>query len=152
MNFRVFTVRDTKIGILGHLELFSGRLPVKIVKTLNERQSTLLAESLWSFLDKSRNWEEESGKRKEKRGRRKEERGKRKEERGKRKEEKGKRKEERGKRKEERGSWEKLQVSLNMVVFWAQGKSNARLEICKAFQDRLTFLNRHMIVWIGRDS
>ena len=42
-------------GKLGrrHLELFPGRPPVKIVKTLNERQSTLLAESPRSFLDKS---------------------------------------------------------------------------------------------------
>ena len=30
----------------------------------------------------------------------------------------------------------------------AQGKRNAKLEIYKAFQDRLTFLNRHMIVKI----
>ena len=44
---------------------FSGRLTVKIFKTLNDRQ-------------------EERGKRKEERGKRKEERGKRKEERGKR--------------------------------------------------------------------
>ena len=73
---------------------FLGRLPVKIVKTVNDRQSTPLAESLRSSLDKS-------GKGKEKRGKRKEERGKRKEERGKRNEERGKRKEERGKRKEE---------------------------------------------------
>ena len=58
---------------------------MKIVKTLNDRQFTLLAESLRSFLDKS--------------GKRKEERGKGKKERGKRKGEKGKRKEERGKRK-----------------------------------------------------
>ena len=67
-------------------------LPFKIVKTLNDRQSTLLAESLRSFPDKS-------GKEKEERGKRKEERGKRKAESGKRKEERGKRKEERGKRK-----------------------------------------------------
>ena len=69
---------------LGHLEHFSGRLPV--VNTLNDRESTLLAESLRSFLD------DNSGKGKEKRGKRKEERGKRKEERGKRKTESGKRK------------------------------------------------------------
>ena len=37
-------------------------------------------------------------------------------------------------------------------VFWAQRERNARLEIYKAFQDRLTFLNRHTIVWIGWDS
>ena len=89
--------------VLWHLQLFSGRLPVKIVKTLNDRQSALLAESLRSFLDKSGKRKAESGKRKEERGKRKEERGKRKEERGKRKEESGKRKEERGKRKEEKG-------------------------------------------------
>ena len=78
--------------IFWHLKLFSGRLPVKIVKTLNDRQCALLAESL------------RSGKRKAERGKRKEERGKRKEEREKRKEERGKRKAEReesGKRKEE---------------------------------------------------
>ena len=56
------------------LEIFSGRLLVKIVKTLNERQSALLAESLRSFLDKSG-----KGKRKEERGKRKAEGGKRKE-------------------------------------------------------------------------
>ena len=85
--------------ILWHLQLFSGRLPVKIVKTLNDRQSALLAESLRSGKRKA-----ESGKRKEERGKRKEERGKRKEERGKRKEEKRQRKEEKEesrKRKEE---------------------------------------------------
>ena len=59
---------------LGHLEYFSGRLLV--VNTLNDRESTLLAESLRSFLD------DNSGKGKEKRGKRKEERGKRKAERG----------------------------------------------------------------------
>ena len=78
--------------ILWHLQLFSGRLPVKIVKTLNDRQSALLAESLRSGKRKA-----ESGKRKEERGKRKEERGKRKEEKRQRKEEK----EESGKRKEE---------------------------------------------------
>ena len=31
-------------------------------------------------------------------------------------------------------------------VFWAQRKPIAILEIYKAFQDRLTFLNRHMII------
>ena len=85
--------------ILWHLQLFSGRLPVKIVKTLNDRQSALLAESLRSGKRKA-----ESGKRKEERGKRKEEKGKRKEERGKRKEEKRQRKEEKEesrKRKEE---------------------------------------------------
>ena len=56
------------------LEIFSGGLLVKIVKTLNERQSALLAESLRSFLDKSG-----KGKRKEERRKRKAEGGKRKE-------------------------------------------------------------------------
>ena len=31
-------------------------------------------------------------------------------------------------------------------------KPNTRLEMYKAFQDRLTFLNGHLIVWIGWDS
>ena len=82
------------------LELFSGRLPVKIVKTLNDRQSTLLAESLRSLLDNTE-ISRERGKRKEERGKRKEERGKRKGEKGKGKKERGKRKGEKGKRKEE---------------------------------------------------
>ena len=51
------------------LEIFSGRLLVKIVKTLNDRQSALLAELLRSFLDKSGKGKEERGKRKEERGR-----------------------------------------------------------------------------------
>ena len=34
-------------------------------------------------------------------------------------------------------------------VFWAQRKPIAILEIYKAFQDRLTFLNGHMIVWFS---
>ena len=46
-------------------ELFSGRLPVKIVQILNDGQSTLLAESLRSFLDNSGKEKEKSGKRKE---------------------------------------------------------------------------------------
>ena len=76
-------------------ELFSGRLPD--FKTRNDRQSTLLADSIRSFLDKSGKCrKEERGKRKEERGQRK--KGKRKEDRGKRKEEKGKRK----RRKEEK--------------------------------------------------
>ena len=154
--------------VLWHLELLSGRLPVKIVKTLNDRQSTLLAESLRSFLDKSGKGKEERGKKKEERGRRKEERGKGKAERGKRKEERGKRKEERGKKKEESGKRKGergkrkeesgksnlkkvLSVTKHGFVFWAQGKPNAKLEIYKVFQDRLTFLNRHKIVWIGCD-
>ena len=50
---------------------FLGRLPVKIVKTVNDRQSTPLAESLRSSLDKSGKGKEERGKRKEERGKRK---------------------------------------------------------------------------------
>ena len=37
-------------------------------------------------------------------------------------------------------------VTKHGFVLWAQRKPNTRLEIYKAFQDRLTFLNRHMIV------
>ena len=37
-------------------------------------------------------------------------------------------------------------VTKHDFLLWAQRKPNTRLEICKAFQDRLTFLNRHMIV------
>ena len=40
---------------------------------------------------------------------------------------------------------EVLSVKKHGFVLWAQRKPNTRLEICKAFQDRLTFLNRHMI-------
>ena len=43
------------------LKLFSGRLPVKIVKTVNDRHCTLLAESLRSFLDESGKGKEERG-------------------------------------------------------------------------------------------
>ena len=99
---------------------------------------------------------EESGKRKEETGKRKEESGKRKEESGKRKEESGKRKAEIGKRKEERGTRNEergksklkkvLSVAKRGSVFLAQRKPNAKLEIYKAFQDRLTSLNRLMIV------
>ena len=154
-------MRRKRNHVLWHLKIVSGRLPVKIVKTLNDRQSTLLAESLRSFLDKSGKGKEERGKRKEERrkrreegGKRKGERGKRKAERGKRKEESGKRKGEREKRKEERGKSnlkKVLGVTKHGFVFWAQRKPNAKLEIYKEFQDRLTFLNRHKIVWIGCD-
>ena len=64
----------------------------------------------------------------------------------------GKGKKERGKRKEERGKRGKrklkkvLSVTKHGFVFWAQRKAKAKLEIYRAFQDRLTFLNRHMIV------
>ena len=40
-------------------------------------------------------------------------------------------------------------VTKHGFLPWAQRKPNTRLEICKAFQDRLTFLNRHMIVKIS---
>ena len=100
---------------LGHFEHFSGRLPV--VNTLNDRETTLLAESPRSFLDNS---------------------GKGREERGKRNAEGGKRKEVSGKRK---GEAEKVSsVTKRGFVFCAQRKPNAKLEIYKAFQDRLTFL------------
>ena len=89
---------------------FSGRLPV--VNIPNDQQSTLLADSLPSFLDNS---------------------GKGKEERGKRKAESGKRK-------------------LKKVLSVTKHAKLETVEIYKAFQDRLTFLNRHMIVWIGWDS
>ena len=39
-----------------------------------------------------------------------------------------------------------LSVTKHGFVFWARRKPNARLEIYIAFQDRLTCLNRHMIV------
>ena len=39
-----------------------------------------------------------------------------------------------------------LSVTKHGFVFWAQRKPNTRLEIYKAFQDRLTCLNLHMIV------
>ena len=37
-------------------------------------------------------------------------------------------------------------VTKHAFVFWAQRKQNTRLEIYKAFQDRLPCRNRHMIV------
>ncbi|CAH3107821.1 unnamed protein product, partial [Porites lobata] len=84
----------------------------------------------------------ERGKRKAERGNRKEEGGKRKEERGKRKKEKGKRKAERGKRK-----LRKAPMSQNMVSS-SEPSANQTLDLrlFKAFQDRLTCLNRRMIV------
>ena len=39
-----------------------------------------------------------------------------------------------------------VSVTKHSFVFRAQCKPNAKLEIYKAFQDRLTFLNRRMIV------
>ena len=33
-----------------------------------------------------------------------------------------------------------------------QRKPSAGFKMYKAFQDRLSFLNRHMVVWIGWDS
>ena len=65
-------------------------------------------------------------------------------------EERGKRKEERGKRKEEEEAEKSSNChKLKVIVFWAQRKPNAKLEIYRAFQDRLTFFNRHMIVLIS---
>ena len=62
-----FTLGSEDETMFCDTELFSGWPPVKIFKTRNDQQSTLLAESLRSFLDKS-------GKcRKEERGKRKEE-------------------------------------------------------------------------------
>ena len=87
-----FTLGSEDETMFCNTELFSGRVPD--FKTRNDRQSTLIAESLPSFLDKS-------GKcRKEERGKRTEERGQGKKERGKRNEET----EERGKRKEEKST------------------------------------------------
>ena len=54
----------------------------------------------------------------------------------------GKRKEERGKRKVKKV----LSVTEHGFVFRAQGKPNTKLETYKAFQNRVTFLNQHMIV------
>ena len=45
-------------------------------------------------------------------------------------------------------SRKKVLSAKHMVSF----SEHAKLEIYKAFQDRLTFLTRHMIVWIGWDS
>ena len=42
-----------------------------------------------------------------------------------------------------------LSVTKHGFVFSAQCEPNIILEIYKAFQDRLTFLNRHMIVWFS---
>ena len=98
--------------VLWHLQLFSGRLPVKIVKTLNDRQSALLAESLRSFLDKSGKRKAQSGKRKEERGKRKEERGKRTEERGKR----GERKEEVEKSSKGHKTWFRFLSPVNQTL------------------------------------
>ena len=39
-----------------------------------------------------------------------------------------------------------LSVTKHDFLLWAQRKPNTRLEGCKAVQDRLTFLNRHMTV------
>ena len=87
---------------------------------------------------------EEQGKRNEEGGKRKEEGIRRKEKRGTTKEKGGRRKEEQGNRKEEGGKRKLkniLSVTKHGFVFWAQCKSNTKLEIYKAFQDRLTFLN-----------
>ena len=87
---------------------------------------------------------EEQGKRNEEGGKRKEEGIRRKEKRGTTKEKGGRRKEEQGNRKEEGGKRKLkniLSVTKHGFVFWAQCKPNTKLEIYKAFQDRLTFLN-----------
>ena len=42
LKFSVWFTLRKRSHVLWHLELFSGRLPVKIVETLNDRQSTLL--------------------------------------------------------------------------------------------------------------
>ena len=49
----------------------------------------------------------------------------------------------------------KFQVSQKMVSFSEPSVNQALaagFKMCKAFQDRLSFLNRHMVVWIGWDS
>ena len=87
---------------------------------------------------------EEQGKRNEEGGKRKEEGIRRKEKKGTTKEKGGRRKEEQGNRKEEGGKRKLkkiLSVTKHGFVFWAQCKPNTKLEIYKAFQDRLTFLN-----------
>ena len=43
-----------------------------------------------------------------------------------------------------------LSVTKHGFVFWTQREPNAILEIYNVFLDRLTFLNRHMIVWFSR--
>ena len=48
--------------------------------------------------------------------------------------------------------WPAIELKKVLLVsqnIWAQRKPNAVLEIYKAFEDRLTFLNRHMIVWFS---
>ena len=42
-----------------------------------------------------------------------------------------------------------LSVTKHGFLLWAQRKPSIRLEIWKAFQDRLTFLNRRTIVYIS---
>ena len=42
-----------------------------------------------------------------------------------------------------------LSQSQNMVSLFSEPSV---LKLYKAFQDRLTFLHRHMVVWIGWDS
>ena len=120
--------------ILWHLQLFSGRLPVKIVKTLNDRQSALLAESLRSGKRKA-----ESGKRKEERGKRKEEKRQRKEE----KEESGKRKEEAEKSSKGHKTWFRFLSPVNQTL---------NLRSIKSFTIAWLFL---IDIWAGvtlRDS
>ena len=71
------TVLDSGFHVTGFKIFVRGTW---IFKTLNDRQSILLAESLRSFLDKSGKGKEERGKRKTESGKRKAESGKRKEE------------------------------------------------------------------------
>ena len=101
LKFNVWFIRCAQKTKSRFVTLFSGRLPVKIVKTLKGRQSNLLAESIRSLQDKSGKGKEKRG---EESGKRTAERRKRKEKRRKTKDEREKRKAQRGKTKEERGS------------------------------------------------
>ena len=116
-----------------HLELFSARLPVQVLKTLNDRQSYIHSTFRLTFLNRQMivcfGWIisicEIHG--------------------------------------EYRTAghlvfwkpWPAVElkkvpsVTKHGFVFWAQHKPNATLEIYKAFQDRLTFLDRHMVVWFS---
>ena len=62
----------------------------------------------------------------------------------------GKEKEERGKRKEEA---EKSSKCHETMVSFSELSVSQRLNLRSiVFQDRLTFLHRHMTVWVGWDS
>ena len=116
--------------VLWHLELFWARLPVNVFKTLNDRQSCFFSKFRMTFLNRHMivwfswifsiceiYWEYGTA-----------------------------------------GHlvfwkpWPAAElkkvpsVTKYSFVFWAQRKPNAILEIYKAFQDRFTFLNRHMII------